>query len=225
MNATMVVLTIGSIPASDVIWQLIPDLRCDKVTCISLFSNKSRSQVLGQYAPEANEKQIYILLDDGEFVALSHTKVECDLQANIEVLEHQGVEVIWLASQASFTRLSVHRAVLLDPQRLVPPLIASIVDGHQAGILLPYRELHDMQAGKWETLATPPIYGVWNGLSESHPALLTAGQRLLDKGARVLVLDCPGYRPADRDVLENNLDVPVVLSGGLMAEMAQALLQ
>lgn len=34
---------------------------------------------------------------------------------------------------------------LLEPQRIIPPLVASIVDGHQVGVIVPVEEVLPMQ--------------------------------------------------------------------------------
>ncbi|BDH46860.1 hypothetical protein TUM12370_29040 [Salmonella enterica subsp. enterica serovar Choleraesuis] len=224
MNASMAILTIGIVPDSGIIPRLIPDAGDADVSCISLLGSRSRAHVLAEYAPQANEQTLYTTLEDGQLIALSHSKIERDLQGIIEVLEHQGVEVIWLMTLASFSRLSATNAVLLEPQRLIPPLVASIVDGHQIGVLLPFSELQESQAAKWQALATPPVYATWNALVDDEAALLAAGKELLANGAEVLVLDCPGYQPADCETLEQHLDMPVLLSSGLMARLAQELL-
>jgi protein AroM len=36
--------------------------------------------------------------------------------------------------------------------RIIPPLVASIVDGHQVGVIVPIEELMNNQAAKWHVL-------------------------------------------------------------------------
>jgi protein AroM len=41
--------------------------------------------------------------------------------------------------------LTARNAILLEPQRIIPPLVASIVDGHQVGVIVPVEEVLPMQ--------------------------------------------------------------------------------
>jgi protein AroM len=47
---------------------------------------------------------------------------------------------------------------LIEPQRIIPPLVASIVDGHQVGVIVPIPELMEQQQRKWSVLEKTPFY-------------------------------------------------------------------
>ncbi|HBN1930070.1 TPA: AroM family protein, partial [Escherichia coli] len=53
---------------------------------------------------------------------------------------------------------------------------------------------------------------------------IDAGKELLAKGADVIMLDCLGFNQRHRDLLQKQLDVPVLLSNVLIARLAAELL-
>lgn len=113
---------------------------------------------------------------------------------------------------------------MLEPLRIIPPLVASIVDGHQVGVIVPVAELLAAQEKKWQVLQMPPVYSLANPVHGSEQQLIDAGQALLDQGADVIMLDCLGFHQRHRDILQQALDVPVLLSNVLIARLASELL-
>lgn len=224
MSATLAILTIGVIPISAVLPLLTEHIDEQQITHVSLLGNMEPDDALAEYGSQAGEAEIYVLLKDSNVVAVSRAKVERDLQSTIEVMDNQGFDVIMLMSNEKFTGLMAYNAILLEPQRIIPPLIASIVDGHQVGVIVPMRELLSVQEQKWQGLQNPPYYALANPLSHSADELVDAGKTLMAQGADVLVLDCLGFHQKHRDLLQKSLDVPVLLSNVLLARLASELL-
>ena len=140
------------------------------------------------------------------------------------MLDNQGYDVILLMSTAPIKGLTARNAILLEPMRIIPPLVASIVDGHQVGVIVPIEELMDNQEAKWHVLEKVPLYALANPFWDSEAKLIAAGKELLERGADVLILDCLGFHQHHRDLLQKALDVPVLLSNVLMARLASELL-
>lgn len=224
MSASLTVLSVGTLAAHDLIPQLFPSLPGDDIHYFSLLSGLTHEQICAHYAADEDAPAVYTTLDDGHLMKLSRDRVAQALQVAITRLEAQGAGVIWLMTTTGYAGLAARQAVLLEGQRMVPPLVASIAHGYRVGVLLPHNDLQASQADKWQALSVPPLYATWDNYRQNSAALLAAGQQLLVEGAEVLVLDSPGYRPADRDMLEQQLDVPVLLSCGLMAKLAEELL-
>jgi protein AroM len=176
------------------------------------------------YAPETGEVLLPTLLSDGKLGNVSLPKIERALQSVIEVLDNQGYEVILLMSTAPITGLVARNAILLEPMRIIPPLVGSIVDSHQVGVIVPIEELLETQSQKWRGLVNTPLLSVANPFWDSETKLIAAGRDLLERGADVLMLDCLGFHQHHRDLLQKHLDVPVLLSNVLVARLASELL-
>ena len=224
MKATLAILTIGVVPVSEVLPLLTEHVSEHQITHLSLLGKMSREEVMEDYAVEEGEDPLPTLLSDGKLANVSRPKIERSLQGVIEVLDNQGYDVILLMSTAPIKGFIARNAILLEPLRIIPPLVASIVDGHQVGVIVPLEALLDNQAAKWQVLEKTPLYALANPVWDSEAALIAAGETLLERGADVLILDCLGFHQHHRDLLQKALDVPVLLSNVLMARLASELL-
>ncbi|EMW0511103.1 AroM family protein [Enterobacter mori] len=224
MKATLAILTIGVVPVSEVLPLLTEHVSEQQIAHLSLLGKMSREEVMEDYAVDEGEDPLATLLSDGKLAHVSRQKIERALQGVIEVLDNQGYDVILLMSTAPITGLVARNAILLEPMRIIPPLVASIVDGHQVGVIVPIEELMDNQEAKWQVLEKVPLYALANPFWDSEAALIAAGRELMERGADVLILDCLGFHQHHRDLLQKALDIPVLLSNVLMARLASELL-
>ncbi|HBY7809208.1 TPA: AroM family protein [Klebsiella pneumoniae] len=223
-SATMAILTIGVVPLAGVLPLLTEHIREEQIAHISLLGEMTPDEVMAEYAVGDGEKGLLTLLSNNQLVMVSRQKIERDVRSAIAMLDRQHYDVILLLSSEQLTGFTTHHAILLEPQRIIPPLVASIVDGHQVGVIVPVEEIMPMQRQKWLSLEKPPYYALANPFTGSDSELLTADKTLLEQGADVLVLDCLGYYQHHRDVLQKALDVPVLLSNVLVSRLAAELL-
>ncbi|CDV72975.1 protein of aro operon, regulated by aroR [Salmonella enterica subsp. enterica serovar Paratyphi A] len=224
MSASLAILTIGVVPMSEVLPLLTEYIDEQHITHHSLLGKMSREDVMADYAVEPGDDPLLTLLNDNQIAHVSRQKVERDLQSVVEVLDNQGYDVIILMSTAAIKSMAARNSILLEPLRIIPPLVASIVDGHQVGVIVPVAELLAAQEKKWQVLQMPPGYSLANPAHGSEQQLIDAGQALLDQGADVIMLDCLGFHQRHRDILQQALDVPVLLSNVLIARLASELL-
>lgn len=224
MKATLAILTIGEVPVSEVLPLITEHVSEQQIAHLSLLGKMSREEVMEDYAVDEGEDLLATLLSDGKLAHVSRQKIERALQGVIEVLDNQGYDVILLMSTAPITGLVARNAILLEPMRIIPPLVASIVDGHQVGIIVPIEVLMDNQEAKWHVLEKVPLYALANPFWDSEAVLIAAGRELMERGADVLILDCLGFHQHHRDLLQKALDIPVLLSNVLMARLASELL-
>lgn len=224
MSASLAILTIGVVPMSEVLPLLTEYIDEQHITHHSLLGKMSREDVMADYSVEPGDDPLLTLLNDNQIAHVSRQKVERDLQSVVEVLDNQGYDVIILMSTAAIKSMAARNSILLEPLRIIPPLVASIVDGHQVGVIVPVAELLAAQEKKWQVLQMPPVYSLANPVHGSEQQLIDAGQALLDQGADVIMLDCLGFHQRHRDILQQALDVPVLLSNVLIARLASELL-
>nr|WP_318382458.1 AroM family protein [uncultured Enterobacter sp.] len=224
MSATLAILTIGVVPLNAVLPLLTEHIDEQQITHVSLLGNMDPLDVYQEYAVEPGESGILALLNDGNVVEVSRKKIGRDLQSVIEVMDNQSYDVILLMFNDKIPGLVARNAILLEPERIIPPLVASIVDGHQVGVIVPMPEMMSIQELKWQVLQNPPHYALANPLNGASQGLIDAGNALMAQGADVLMLDCLGFHQEHRDLLQKELDVPVLLSNVLLARLASELL-
>ncbi|WP_414105217.1 AroM family protein [Escherichia albertii] len=217
-------LTIGIVPLQEVLPLLTEYIDEKNISHHSLLGNLSRERVMAEYAPQAGEETILTLLNDNQLAQVSRRKIERDLQSVVEVLDNQGYDVILLMSTAAIRGMTVRNTIFLEPLRILPPLVSSIVEGHQVGVIVPVEELLEAQAQKWQILQKPPLFSLGDPVHDSEQKIIEAGKELLANGADVIMLDCLGFNQRHRDLLQKQLDVPVLLSNVLIARLAAELL-
>lgn len=128
MSATLAILTVGVVPVSAVLPLLTEHISEDQITHLSLLGKISREEVMEDYSPDPGDEVMLTLLNDNRGAEVSRNKVEKALQGLIEVLDNQGYDVILLMSTYRFNYLKARNSMLLEPERIIPPLVASIVD-------------------------------------------------------------------------------------------------
>lgn len=224
MTASLVTLTIGQSPRSDILpllRQHLPDAQTDHA---GLLDGLSRTEIEAQFAPDAGDAVLVSRLQSGEQVRLAASKVEQGLQRKISALELAGYQTILLLCTGEFSQLRTRQALLLEPDRIIPPLIGAMVQQQQIGIVVPVTEQIVEQAGKWQHLPVTPCYAVASPYEGDQATFASAARTLQAQGAALVVMDCMGYHQQHRAALQQQLGVPVLLSNELVARLAAALL-
>ncbi|HHD7473516.1 TPA: AroM family protein [Klebsiella oxytoca] len=223
-SASMAILTIGVVPVAEMLPLLTEHIREDQINHISLLGKMAREEVMRDYCVEPGDEALLTLLNDNQIAQVSRQKVERDLHSVIAMLDKQNYDLILLMSTHPFSGFKANNAILLEPQRIIPPLVASIVDGHQVGVIVPVEEMLPLQRDKWQVLTHTPFYAICSPVNGSKEQLLAAGRELIEQGADVLILDCLCYHQQHRDILQKALDIPVLLSNILISRLAAELL-
>jgi len=216
-------LTLGKAPRRDLLPLLLEHLPEENIAHYGLLDGLSTAEIEQRYGPAAGEKVTMTHREDGSYAILSAAKVEAALQQLIDKLEAQGFENILVLCAGEYKNLRTNSAVLLDPYRMLPPLVNAITDGHQVGVMVARKEYLNEQAYKWQSLASRPCFAVANPWVKSDDELIDAALALQEQGADVVVLDCLGYHQRHRDFLQKLLGIPVLLSNVLLAGLAAEL--
>ncbi|WP_419963075.1 AroM family protein [Pantoea vagans] len=224
MTKSLATLTIGQSPRSDILpllRQHLPDSVTDHA---GLLDGLSTAEIADHFAPAIGDRVLVSRLQSGEQVRLSASKVEQGLQRKISALELMGYDIILLLCTGEFSQLVTQRALLLEPDRIIPPLIRALVQQQRVGIVVPVEEQIAEQAGKWQPLPAQPCFAVASPYQGDEATFADAAHRLKAQGAELVVLDCMGYHQQHRAWLQQRLDVPVLLSNQLVARLAAELL-
>ena len=224
MTKSLVTLTIGQSPRSDIMPLLSACLPHEQTDHVGLLDGLSEAEIAARYAPDEQDKVLVSRLQNGRQVRLATHKAEQGLQAKIDALEAQGYDTILLLCTGEFGTLTTQSALLLEPDRIIPPLVSAIVNDHQVGILVPVEEQIRQQANKWRNLQHRPCFAVASPYIPDNEALTDAALALQEQGADVVVLDCIGYNQTHRDFLQKLLGIPVLLSNVLVAKLAAELI-
>ncbi len=127
MTASFATLTLGQAPRSDIMPLLSAYLPAERVRHVGLLDGLDAGQIAERYAPQQGDKLLVSRLLDGTQVTLCAARVESGLQQKIRELEAAGCQVILLLCTGEFGELQAEQALLLEPDRIIPPLISAIV--------------------------------------------------------------------------------------------------
>lgn len=223
MKQILVVVTIAYSPVNDLAPLLLESLAHEQIQHVSLLASLSADEISERYAPRQGEETVLVQLATGVTMRLSANRIEQGLQQLIERLEAAGNETVLLLGCGQFSHLQASKATLLEPDRLIPPLVKAMVEGHQAGIIIPADQPLRQQAVKWRNLSPPACFAVATPARNNEP-LIDAGLQLLEQGAEVVVLDGAGFHSRHSELLERLLGIPVLLAWRPLVKMAAELL-
>jgi protein AroM len=177
-----------------------------------------RGEIDRRYATAPGEAALVTRLDDGGTVELSRRRMQDGVQRTVDALDEAGCDAILLLCTGTFAGLSCRRAWLIEPDHVIPPLVAGLVEHRQLGVVVPIAGQIASERGKWQALARPPIFAVASPYSDAPAVLVAAGADLKQRGAAAIVLDCIGFAEAHRAALRP-LGLPVILSNAAVARV------
>jgi protein AroM len=218
-------LTIGQAPRPDV----VPILDAYVPASVrrihrGVLDGLAMAEIAARYRPEPGDRLLVTRLADGAPVQLSAAKVEGGVQAKLEALERDGCDVILLLCTGVFHGLECRRSWLVEPDRIIPPLVAALMQRRRLGIIVPLAAQIDSESGKWRGLTRPPVFASASPYTDALRPLQEAGAALAAGGAEALLLDCIGFTERHRAALAAATGLPVILSNAVVAKAVGELL-
>jgi len=218
-------LTIGQAPRSDVV-PIIDRHVPAAVRRIhrGVLDGLSRAEIAARYTPETGEAALITRLHDGTAIELSRSRMRDGVQAALTMLEGEGCDVILLLCTGTFTGLECRKAWLVEPDHIIPGVVAGLVERRQLGIVVPIVGQIASEREKWRPLARVPLFAAASPYGADDGALIDAGRTLQSQGGEALLLDCIGFTERHRGLLAP-LGLPVILSNAVVAKAVGELLE
>jgi protein AroM len=221
---TLGTLTIGQAPRFDVV-PIIDRHVPATVRRVhrGVLDGLSSAAIAARFRPEAGEPMLVTRLQDGSAVELSRCRMRDGVQASLAALEAEGCDVILLLCTGTFDGLQCDKAWLVEPDHIIPAMVAGLIEQRQLGIIVPIAGQIESEAGKWHALARPPIFTTASPYTAAPEAVSAAGAGLKARGAEAILLDCIGFTERHRAALAG-LALPVFLSNAVVAKAVGELL-
>ncbi|GGO81729.1 hypothetical protein GCM10011348_21390 [Marinobacterium nitratireducens] len=222
----LVFLTIGQAPRHDMSQAIERELPPDLVIQhAGVLDGLDRAAISRRFASSEGRPWLISQLADGETVTLDAEAIERQLQQCIDAIDHAGTDVIVLLCTGEFPALRTKRAWLVEPDAVVCSSVAGLLNGTQAGIIVPLPQQVAEARAKWQRLETPPHFATASPYSEEPDELLDAAASLQRQGAQALVLDCMGYSPRHKQILKDaGCPLPVLVASSVVAGALNAFL-
>jgi protein AroM len=215
------VVTIGQAPRHDLVPDLAPCLRADRIEEAGALDGLDRDR-LRELKPRSPDAVLVTRLADGESVHVDHHRIRPLLEAAIARVEAAGADAVLVACTGDLAGLAHRRALFL-----AGPLIhhgASVIvhPTHRVAVICPDAAQRDAVAARWaESLRVVGVFAA-SPYRDPEPALNAAVQSLLPGKPDVVIMDCMGYTPAMANQVRQETRLPVILARDLVARLAGA---
>jgi protein AroM len=218
-------LTIGQAPRPDVVPILDRHVPAEvRRIHRGVLDGLSHAEIDARYRAGPGEAALVTRLQDGRIVELSRRRMREGVDEALAALEAAGCDVILILCTGTFDGLECKKAWLVEPDHIIPGMVAGLVERRQLGVIVPIASQIGSEAGKWRALPTPPIFGSASPYSgDTDAEVRRAGTELKARGAEAILLDCIGFTERHRAALAP-LDVPVILSNAVAAKAVAELL-
>ena len=217
-------LTIGQAPRPDVV-PIIDRYVSAAVRRIhrGVLDGLSHAEIAARYKPKGGEPELVTRLKDGTETVLSRARMKDGVQQALAALEAEGCDAILLLCTGTFDGLHCKKAWLVEPDHIIPGVVAGLVEKRQLGVIVPIASQIGSERGKWQPLHRPPVFAAASPYAGNDDALLDAGKQLKAQGADAILLDCIGFTERHREALLP-LGLPVILSNAVAAKALSELL-
>src|SRR5436190_10614690 len=172
-------LTIGQAPRPDVV-PIIDRHVSAEVRRIhrGVLDGLSHAEIAARYRPEGGEPELVTRLQDGTEIVLSRRRMKDGVQQALSALEAEGCDAILLLCTGTFDGLACDKAWLVEPDHIIPGMVAGLVEKRQLGIIVPIAGQIESEAGKWRGLARPPVFATASPYTSPPEAVGDAGATL-----------------------------------------------
>jgi len=189
---------------------------------------------LADLAPRPGDEVLVTRLRDGQEVRLGRERILLRLLDLLEETDRAGVEaVVLLCTEVLFppggpplgTEVPARRprTLLIQPGLILAAVVRSLASGRSLGVLVPAPEQTESAREQWagagrslEVQAASP-YGGPEALEAAAAALARAGPDLV-------AMDCMGFGPEHKRIVQSAARCPVVLAASLVGRMMAELL-
>lgn len=190
---------------------------------VGVLDRLSRDEIAAGFAPRGRDAARMITrLADGASVEVDAAAIEAGVQRRLTELEDAGCTVVVVLCTGVFRGLRSRRAWLVEPDRILPSLVAGLVGPRRVGLVSPIAVAPDASRRKWSALQIPPIQSVASPYVAGDDGVEAAARELKRAGADLLLLDCIGFVDRHRAAAHRATGLPVLQANDLVARVTGA---
>jgi protein AroM len=215
-------ITIGQSPRTDVIPEM-QEIFGNNVDILEAGAlDGLTKEEIEKFKPEENDYVLVSRLNDGSHVKFGKSHIIPRLQNCINNLESLGAELIIVICTGYFGDVLTSNIPLIYPQKILYSLIPSFTVNGKLGVIVPEEEQTNQMGKKWKETGLQ----VWAAAGSPYKGMedvKKAAEKLKDKNADIIVLDCIGYNKNMKQEVEKITGKPVILSRTMVARVASEL--
>ncbi|MFB0519630.1 MAG: AroM family protein [Acidobacteriota bacterium] len=175
-----------------------------------------------QLKPGEGEHTLITRLKDGRAVKVAKERIIPLVQACVDNLTGQGVDLLTILCTGQFPKLETSRLIIY-PSQLLRCTVEALTPLRKLGIIVPLPEQIESSRKRWHSqgreviLESATPYGDVERLRE-------AAQHLSALGVELIVLDCMGFDRRMKQIVLEEANKPVLLPRSLLAQLIGELL-
>ncbi|WP_156877577.1 AroM family protein [Shimazuella kribbensis] len=223
MTKRIGIVTIGQAPRKDIASIFDAYFKDVEILQAGALDDLSKTEIDETMSPVDGDYVLTTRLVTGDSVVVAREKIEPLLQQKIYQLENASCDPILILCTGVFEDLRTNKSVLVEPDRVLPPVVAALVQNRKLGIIAPLVEQVGSIEGKWVDVDLSPLIAAASPYTGSRSDFEEAAKKLKEQGAQVLLLDCMGYDEQMREYVIEISGLPVILSNALIAKLMSEL--
>lgn len=216
-------ITIGQSPRDDIIRDIRP-LLGEQIHLLQAggLDGLSRGEIEA-FAPQPGDYVLITKLRDGSSVVFAERYILPRLQACIDKLEEEGVQMILFLCTGEFPTVFHSRVPLIFPCKILNGLVPALAGREKIAVVAPTQEQVAQTEQKWVayvqevTVLSASPYGPPEELER-------AAQQIAALDVDLVVMDCIGYTVTMKEKVHQISGKPVLLSRTLAARTVMELL-
>lgn len=167
------------------------------------------SEEIATLSPSLEDSDVLVtLLTNGRQVKLSKQKLMPYIQSCIDDL-HEFTWILLMCT-GDFTNKLSYKNLLL-PDRMMTNLVKGLHTELAIGLIGPEPEQHRTVAEKWQKAQFDVTFSASSPYHFDNQHLLTKAQQLEEQGADLLILDCMGYSTTMKNMIKDQLTIPIIV--------------
>lgn len=219
MKRKLGAITIGQSPRVDVIPEMLPYLGENvEVIQAGALDGLTYEEIL-QFEPEKDDYVLVSKLRDGRSVKFAERYILPRLQACIDRLESEGVDVILFICTGVFPDIFASSKPILYPQKILHGVTPNLVDKGKLAVITPDKDQVLQSQKKWSETGVDVVVVNGSPYAKDDELAKAIDELKKYKDLDIIVMDCIGYNQDMKNRVSEETGVPVVLARAIVARV------
>jgi protein AroM len=213
-------VTIGQSPRDDILQSMLPPQLHTSVLQQGALDQLERNEIEDLH-PATGEVPFVTRLSDGAEVLVSKKRLMPHLQKAVDTVVKAGADIVVILCTGEFPEISAE-VPLIYPDRILKATINALLPKGVIGVVMPHEDQMELMRSKWHTNVRR-FAGLAISPYSASGALASAGRKLQDDGADIIVLDCMGFTRNMKALVARDTSRSVILANRLVGRVIEEL--
>ncbi len=175
-----------------------------------------------QLKPTEGEHPLITRLKDGRAVKVAKERIIPLVQACVDKLARQGVDLVTILCTGQFPPLEASRLIIY-PSQILRYTVEALTPLRKLGIIAPLPEQIESSRKRWHSQGREVVIQSASPYGDAE-RLREAAQQFSAHGVELIILDCMGFDLRMKQIARAETNKPVLLPRSLLAQLIGELL-